>query len=50
MLEPLEVVREPVPRRLDVLEPQEGVASHQLCNVTGSERDDQSDDCQVDWG
>jgi hypothetical protein len=50
MLEPLEVVREPVPRRLDVLEPQEGVASQQLCKVAYSERDDQSDDCQVDWG
>jgi len=50
MLEALEVVLEPVPRRLDVLEPHEGVASQQLCKVADSERDDQSDDCEADWG
>ena len=50
ILEPLEVVLEPIPRRLDVLEPQEGVARQQLCKVAGSKRDDQSDDCEADWG
>ena len=50
ILEPLIVVLEPLPRRLDVLKPQEGVASLQLCKVTGSKRDDQSGDCQNEWG
>ena len=33
ILQALEVVLEPVPRRLDVLDPQEGVARLQLCKV-----------------
>lgn len=49
VLEPLHVVLEPLPRCAEVLGPQEGVASQQLCKVTGSKRDDQSDDCQVDF-
>jgi len=47
-------VLEPLLRRLQMLGLklglQEGAARQQLCRVAGCKRDDQSDDCQVDWG
>jgi hypothetical protein len=35
---------------VDVLGLQEGAARQQLCKVTGSKRDGQSDNCKADWG
>ena len=47
-LEPLEVVLEPLPRRVEVVSLQEGMATEQRIEVTEGMHDDEKDEREVE--
>ena len=47
-LEPLEVILEPLPRRVEIIRLQEGVAIEQRLKVTEGMHDEEDDDCEVE--
>ena len=47
-LESLEVIFEPLPRRVEIISLQEGVAIQQRLKVTEGMHDEDEDDCKVD--
>ena len=47
-LEPLEVILEPLPRRVDIIHLQEGVAIEQRLKVTEGMHDEDEEDCEVE--
>ena len=47
-LEPLEVILEPLPRRVEIIRLQEGVAIEQRLKVTEGMHDEEEEDCEVE--
>ena len=47
-LEPLEVILEPLPRRVEIIRLQEGVAIEQRLKVTEGMHDEDEEDCEVE--
>ena len=47
-LEPLEVILEPLPRHVDIIRLQEGVAIEQRLKATKGMHDEDEDDCEVE--
>ena len=47
-LEPLEVILEPLPRHVDIIRLQEGVAIEQRLKVTEGMHDEEEEDCEVE--
>ena len=47
-LEPLEVVLEPLPRHVEIIRLQEGVAIEQRLKVTEGMHDEDEEDCEVE--
>ena len=47
-LEPLEVILEPLPRHVEIIRLQEGVAIEQRLKVTEGMHDEEGEDCEVE--